>query len=141
MAALPPLKARSARLASLSPAQRQWRGLAALAAPLSLVAAPVVLRLDVPLCLFRAATSLPCPLCGGIHAGAALTQGEWLVAWQANPGVTLGLSLAAIHGSVLLIEAATGKRRWGASGLWRQAWLGVALVLLFDWSLRLLSRL
>lgn len=121
----------------LPAAQRQWRLAAAVSAPVALVLAPSLLRLDVPLCLFRAASGLPCPLCGGTHAGAALAHGDLLAAWQANPGVTLGLGLALTHGLVLCAEAASGRSLGGTATFWRQAWLGVAAVLLLSWVLRL----
>src|SRR3989344_9059169 len=40
-------------------------------------------------CGFRALTGMPCPLCGGTHACAALVQGDWAAARGAHPGAGL----------------------------------------------------
>lgn len=89
-------------------------------------------------CAFRAATGLPCPLCGGTHACAAFVQGDWAAAWAANPGA-LGL----------LVLMALLAAQWGAEGPlgWRRArpwpWAGPVAVrmvvagLLVSWVLRL----
>jgi len=45
-------------------------------------------------CPLRAATGLLCPMCGGLRAVHALTDGQWDTAWGLNPAVVLLLPLA-----------------------------------------------
>lgn len=63
-----------------------------------LAAAAAVAAVDLPgrpqtLCLLRAATGVPCPLCGGTTAAVAVGQGRPLAALAASPLVTLGVAL------------------------------------------------
>jgi hypothetical protein len=117
--------------------ERQWRLAAGALLPLALIAAPRVLALgDVPLCAFKHATGLPCPLCGGVRACEALAQGDVAAAWALNPGLLPLLAIGALHGAVLWIEAATG-RAWVPSKAFQPAWgLGVTW-LLAAWAARL----
>lgn len=90
----------------LCASERQWRAAALLAWPLALGAAPWLLAWGgVPLCPFRALTGIPCPLCGGTHFCAALATGDFLAAWQANPGLVPLFLIAAVHSLVLACEA------------------------------------
>lgn len=123
----------------LSPPERQWRSALVLGWPLALLAAPMALSLgDLPLCGFRHVTGVPCPLCGGTHACAALSRGDFLAAWQANPGLLLLLALAAVHSVQLGVEAWTGRRvqRWRIG---TDAWRAGVVVLMVGWVLRLLG--
>ena len=125
----------------LSGPERQWRSAISLGWPLALLGAPLVLSLgDLPLCGFRHVTGLPCPLCGGTRACAALADGNFLAAWQLNPGLMVVLALAAAHSLQLGFEAWTGRRvqrrRIGAD-----AWRAGIFVLLAGWVLRLLGLL
>ncbi|MES2951483.1 MAG: DUF2752 domain-containing protein [Pseudomonadota bacterium] len=125
----------------LSRPERQWRSALTLGWPLALLGAPAVLSLgDLPLCGFRHLTGLPCPLCGGTRACAALADGNFVAAWQANPGLLLLLALAAAHSVQLGVEAWTGRRvrRWRVGA---DAWRAGLVVLLVSWSLRLLGLL
>lgn len=120
----------------LSPGERQWRAVLTLGWPLALGAAPVLLRANLSLCAFRHVTGLPCPLCGGTHACAALAQGDFMAAWQANPGLMPLTALAAGATLQLAWEAWRGQRvlRWRIRpGAW---WAG-ALFLMGAWALRL----
>ncbi|MES2581663.1 MAG: DUF2752 domain-containing protein [Pseudomonadota bacterium] len=123
----------------LSPPERQWRSALTLGWPLALLGAPLALSVDgLSLCGFRHVTGLPCPLCGGTRACAALADGNFLAAWQLNPGLMVLLALAAAHSVQLGVEAWTGRRvqRWRiGAGAWRA---GLA-VLLLGWTLRLLG--
>jgi hypothetical protein len=125
----------------LSSPERQWRSALTLSWPLALLGAPAVLSLgDLPLCGFRHVTGLPCPLCGGTRACAALADGNFLAAWQLNPGLMVLLALAAVHSVQLGFEAWTGRRvqRWRiGAGAWRAG----IVVLLAGWVLRLLGLL
>ena len=123
----------------LSQAERQWRSVLTLGWPLALLGAPLVLSLgDVPLCGFRHLTGVPCPLCGGTRACAALADGDFWAAWQLNPGLVLLLALAAAHSLQLGVEAWTGRRvqRWRICA---DAWRAGLVVLLISWVLRLLG--
>ncbi len=123
----------------LSPPERQWRSALTLSWPLALLSAPAVLSLgDLPLCGFRHVTGLPCPLCGGTRACAALVDGNFIAAWQLNPGLMVLLALAAVHSVQLGFEAWTGRRvqRWRIGG---DAWRAGIVVLLAGWVLRLLG--
>ena len=123
----------------LRPPERQWRSALALGWPLALLGAPMVLSLgDLPLCGFQYVTGLPCPLCGGTRACAALAEGNFIAAWQLNPGLMVLLALAAAHSVQLGFEAWTGRRvqRWRIG---TNAWRVGILVLLAGWILRLLG--
>ena len=123
----------------LSPPERQWRSAVVLGWPLALLGAPVVLSLgDLPLCGFRHLTGVPCPLCGGTRACAALVDGNFFAAWQLNPGLLLLLALAAVHSVQLGFEAWTGRpvQRWRIGA---DAWRAGLAVLLVGWVLRLLG--
>lgn len=123
----------------LSPPERQWRSALTLGWPLALLGAPLVLALgDLPLCGFRQVTGLPCPLCGGTRACAALADGNVLMAWQLNPGLMVLLALAAAHSVQLGFEAWTGRRvsRWRVGAA---AWRVGLVVLLAGWVLRLMG--
>ena len=124
----------------LSQTERQWRSALTLGWPLALFGAPLVLSLGgVSLCGFRHLTGLPCPLCGGTRACAALADGNFLAAWQLNPGLMVLLALAAAHSVQLGVEAWTGRRvvqRWRIGA---DAWRAGLVVLLAGWVLRLLG--
>lgn len=123
----------------LSGPERQWRSAISLGWPLALLGAPLVLSLgDLPLCGFRHVTGLPCPLCGGTRACAALADGNFLAAWQLNPGLMVVLALAAAHSLQLGFEAWTGRRvlRWRIGA---DAWRAGLVVLLAGWVFRLLG--
>jgi hypothetical protein len=90
----------------------------------------------IPLCGFRALTGLPCPLCGGTHACAAVMTGQLANAIQANAGVVAILTLALIH------SVATCLRIWRpefrlAPGFWSRCWLVALGLLLALWAWRL----
>ena len=125
----------------LSPPERQWRSALTLGWPLALLGAPAVLSVgDLPLCGFRHVTGLPCPLCGGTRACAALADGNFLVAWQLNPGLMVLLVLAAAHSVQLGFEAWSGRRvqRWRIGA---DAWRAGLVVLVVAWVFRLLAHL
>lgn len=122
----------------LALADRQWRIAMAGLLPLAVVVAPRFLALgDIPLCAFKHATGLPCPLCGGVRACSALAQGDFAGAWLLNPGLMPVLAVAAVHSGLLLAEALSGQRcgspRWLIAA-WKVSvigWLG-------SWLMRLL---
>jgi hypothetical protein len=123
----------------LSLPERQWRSALTLGWPMALLGAPLVLSLgDLPLCGFRHVTGLPCPLCGGTRACAALANGSFLEALQLNPGLMVLLTLAAAHSVQLGFEAWTGRRvqRWRMGA---DAWRAGLVVLLAGWVLRLMG--
>jgi hypothetical protein len=127
--------------ARLSYPERQWRAALTLGWPLVLGGAPLLVALgDVPLCAFRQITGRPCPLCGGTHVCAALVEGNFLAAWQANPGLFPLLVIAAVQTVQLTHEAWRAKplKRWRiGQGVWGA---GVAFLVVV-WMLRLLPGL
>lgn len=122
--------------ALLTRAERQWRAVPLLGWPLALAAAPALLAGGVPLCGFRHLTGQPCPLCGGTHACAALSQGDLMAAWQANPGLMPLFAIAAAHAVQLAWEAWRG-RRVVRGRIGPAAWQAGGLFLLGGWVLRL----
>lgn len=125
----------------LPPAERQWRAAVALLWPAGMMAAPVLVALDgPPLCALRYFAGLPCPLCGGTHACAALASGAWASAWQANPGVVVLIALGALHAGLLAGEAFTGRRLPAHATVQRllgTAWRAGGGLLLATWGIRL----
>src|SRR5450631_4181107 len=121
--------------------ERRWRAAICLGLPLAMGVAPVLMSLgELPLCAFRQLSGQPCPLCGGTHACAALMQGDFLAAWQANPGVLALLAVAAVHTGVLAFEAVSG-RRLSTRRFWSRVWAGGGAILLAAWALRLLDHI
>jgi hypothetical protein len=123
----------------LSAAQRWQRLALGLAAPLAMAATPEWLRQGRSLgCGFRALTGLPCPLCGGTHACAALVQGEWVTAWAANPGAVALLVWLLVCAATAAGEAAAGRRPARPWPWWRPGTLlGLAAIVLATWAARL----
>ena len=121
----------------LSAPQRQWRIAVASLVPLAAGAAPLILSLgDVPLCAFKHLTGVPCPLCGGVRACAALANGDVAAALQVNAGLVPMLFLAALHGSLLFTEAMSG-RQLAPPRVLNLAWKIAGGVLLVSWLWRL----
>lgn len=122
---------------SLSKPQRQWRFAVASLVPLAAGAAPLILALgDVPLCAFKHLTGVPCPLCGGIRACAALAHGDVAAAYQVNPGLLPLLFLAALHAGLLIAEAVSGRQLAPPRAL-DLAWKMAGGVLVASWLWRL----
>lgn len=98
---------------------------------------------DIPLCAFRQLTGIPCPLCGGTHTCAALLQGDFVTAWQANPGVLFLVAVAMMHSALLAAEAASGRqiKRPLVPKTLSWAWFGALVVLLAAWLWRLLGQI
>lgn len=91
-----------------------------------------VLPLDrVPLlsCLLRAATGLPCPLCGSTTAAGAVGRGDPLAALAANPVTVLGAGL------LVLAPLGPAARWWGLGRRPRLLLLGGALTVAEAWQL------
>lgn len=127
------------RWRALAPAERACRLGLGLLWPLAMATTPGWLQGGGGLgCPFRALTGLPCPLCGGTHACAAVVQGDWAGAWVASPGALLLLLLASLWAAQWIWEGAKGLQRvqpWP----WAQPWAlrGAALAVLGLWALRL----
>ena len=89
-------------------------------------------------CGFRALTGMPCPLCGGTHACAALVQGDWAAAWAANPGALVLLLWLLLLAGQAVVEGARGRRRVARWPWWHPAALAaVGGGLVLSWVLRL----
>lgn len=142
MASRSPLPSEGMVHAPLIRSERHWRAGMVLVAGAAMAATPWLLELGpANVCIFKALSGLPCPLCGGTHACAALLVGNWRAAWQANAGVLPLLWL--VWGVMLqwLYEALAGRRLWWA-GRWtaavsKMAWQAVGAFLLAAWLWRL----
>lgn len=89
-------------------------------------------------CGFRALTGMPCPLCGGTHACAALVQGDWAAAWAASPGALVLLLWLVLLAGQAVVEGAQGRRRVARWPWWHPAVLAaVGGGLAVSWVLRL----
>lgn len=89
-------------------------------------------------CGFRALTGMPCPLCGGTHACAALVQGDWAAAWAASPGALVLLLWLVLLAGQAVVEGAQGRRRVARWPWWHPAVLAaVGGGLVASWVLRL----
>lgn len=89
-------------------------------------------------CGFRALTGMPCPLCGGTHACAALVQGDWVAAWAASPGALILLLWLVLLAGQAVVEGAQGRRRVARWPWWHPAVLAaVGGGLVASWVLRL----
>ena len=89
-------------------------------------------------CGFRALTGMPCPLCGGTHACAALVQGDWAAAWAANPGAVLLLVWLVLLAGQAVVEGTLGHHRTVRWPWWHPAVLvAVGGGWLLSWLLRL----
>ncbi len=122
---------------ALAGADRPWRLAIGLMLPAGLALAPRFLALgDIPLCAFKHLTGIPCPLCGGIRACAALAQGDVAAAVLLNPGLMPILALATLHSGLVVAQAVSG-RRLLAPGALTRAWQWAGAALLFFWLLRL----
>ena len=123
--------------AALADADRSWRLAIGLVFPIGIGLAPRFLSLgDIPLCAFKHLTGVPCPLCGGIRACAALAQGDVAAAWQLNPGLVPVLVLAALHSGLLIAQAVTAHQLVAPYAL-TVAWKWAGGGLLLFWLLRL----
>ncbi len=119
---------------------RQLRLALGLGWPLAMAATPWWLGQGGPGlgCGFRALTGLPCPLCGGTHACAALVQGDLTAAWAANPGAVLLLLWLALLAGQAVVEGALGRHRVGGWPWWHPAVLAaVGGGLVVSWLVRL----
>lgn len=131
------MAARSSECRLLGRQERQWR---ILLLPTCLLgawmASVLVARAPLPLCGFLALTGIPCPLCGGTRACAALTAGNFTFAWQANAGACALIGVAVVHATVLAGESLAGRSLPGER-LWPWAWIAAAAITLASWCFRL----
>ncbi len=120
----------------LTGADRPWRLVIGLTLPIGVALAPHFLALgDIPLCAFKHLTGVPCPLCGGVRACAALAQGDVSTALMLNPGLMPVLAIAALHSGLLMTQAISGQRLV-APGVLTLAWKWAGTALLLFWLLR-----
>lgn len=126
---------------TLPPDARRLRLAWGLGWPLAMAATPWWLgqpRLGFG-CGFRALTGLPCPLCGGTHACAALVQGDLAAAWAANPGALVLLVWLALLAGQAVAEGVSGHRRVARWPWWHPAVLAaVGGGLMLSWLARVL---
>ena len=123
----------------LGAAQRVQRLAVGLAWPVAMAATPLWLTSRLSLgCGFLALTGLPCPLCGGTRACAALVQGDWAAAWAANPGAVGLLGVLALLALQWVVEGGVGWRRtrpWPWAGAAAARWALAGLLL--SWAVTL----
>jgi hypothetical protein len=93
----------------------------------------------MPLCAFKHLSGVPCPLCGGIRACAALAQGDVSAAFLFNPGLFPLLAVAAVHSGLLLLEAISG-RHIGLARVLASAWKLAGGILMLSWLARVLGQ-
>lgn len=102
------LRGMTARWRGLSPGHNAMGRLAAVAAGLLMLA---WLPMPHTVCPFRMLTGLPCPFCGGTHAGIDLGRGHPVAALRASP--------LAVCGAVALITLPL-LRQTSLAERWRQ---------------------
>lgn len=82
------------------------------------------------LCPLRAITGIPCPLCGGTTAAAAIGRLDLRAALAANPVAVLA---AAALG---LAPLGAGRRWWRLSPRTRWVLIGLSVLIAWCWELR-----
>lgn len=97
-------------------------------------------QLGFPPCQFRALTGLNCPHCGMTTGFAYFVRGQFLQAWQANPG-SLVLAPLLLAAAIWCLVVAGSGRWWGTAEPTR--WIvfggiGYLLTALLLWVMRLL---
>jgi Protein of unknown function (DUF2752) len=102
------LRGMTARWRRLSPAHNALARLTAVASGLLVLA---WLPMPHTVCPFRMLTGLPCPFCGGTHAGIDLGRGHPLAALRASP--------LAVCGAAALITLPM-LRKTGLAERWRR---------------------
>lgn len=75
-------------------------------------------------CPLRLTTGLLCPVCGGLRAVHAMTNGQWDIAWGMNPAVVALLPVAIVLWLAWLVRA------WQGHGSWWWASVGPTWALL-----------
>jgi len=127
----------------LPPSDRAWRLGSVAFWPIAKYGAPALIGLgNVPLCAFRYISGKPCPFCGGTHACAALFNGDWLGAWQANPAAVPLLMLISAHTLIWIAEGVRGQSFAAHTTIHRAmiwAWGSVLSFILVSWVWRLLN--
>lgn len=105
-----------------------WSGLVFTAACLSRY-----FRIDLPMCLFKQFTGLPCPTCGGTRGVLALLGGHVVEGFLYNPLLFGALFLLAAH---LLMRVLFARRLVLQASLRRRALLWIALggLIVLNWA-------
>ncbi|MFB3892371.1 MAG: DUF2752 domain-containing protein [Phycisphaerae bacterium] len=87
-----------------------WWGWVVVAGWLGLIATTVWLShrtgVEVPLCMLKRVTGVPCPTCGGTRMGLSMLRGDVVRAWQFNPMLATVLS---VGGLVVLVQLVFGR--------------------------------
>jgi len=99
-------------------------------------------QFGLPPCTFRVVFGLPCPTCGMTTAWAYLVRGELGSAFAANVGGALTAILAVALVPWLLCAVAWGRWLGWAPNSKVVGWMavGITLLTLIDWGVRLLAR-
>lgn len=61
---------------------------------------------NVPLCVFKRLTGIPCPTCGSMRGAISLARGDLAGAWWCNP---LMFSVAVVFFTALLVRVILGR--------------------------------
>ena len=85
-----------------------WAGLLFATFPIAWWLRPLIIEDHIPVCLFRIATTKPCPFCGLTRAFAHATHGEFGLAWESNPLWFLAVALIATLAVLMATDAAAG---------------------------------
>lgn len=126
----------SSNCAALDQRERGWRFVLALAWPIGLALAIIIVANEIPLCGFATLTGHPCPFCGGTRACAALAVLDISKAWLHSPGIVIAVVFAATHTGFLLMEAVVG-RRLGWHCPWLVGWKTIGCIIAVAWCARL----
>ena len=78
-----------------------WAGILFATFPIVWWLRPLIIEDRIPICLFRIATTKPCPFCGLTRAFAHATHGEFGLAWESNPLWLLAVALIAADPSAI----------------------------------------
>lgn len=89
--------------------------------------------LDVPACMFRRITGVPCPTCGFTRGALCILRGQVLAGWLHNPFL---FSLLGFGAAVTLLRAAAGRAvRWKLTPTERSVALAMlAALFLANWA-------
>lgn len=90
-----------------------------------------------PPCLFRLATGLLCPGCGGLRATHALLHGDLGAAWRLNPLFVASLPVVAFAAAVRIFPTLRSRLQALAPRLSRGALSGLAIAVVIGfWVVR-----
>jgi len=90
---------------------------------------------DLPPCLFRRLTGIPCLTCGGTHCIQALSQVNLVSAFQFNPLIMLGILIMIVF-SLSVVGGFVIKRRFRVELSTSELWglrIGLIIIVCLNW--------